>query len=110
VDPDGRRRRVLDGMRALLRTRAAHTAFHPSSPARWPDAPPSVAAVLRGAPGDEVLALQHLAGHGVRVDGAALLGRRWPAGARDLLTDAPVPDGDLPLGPFEVRWIEAPSR
>jgi hypothetical protein len=30
------------------------------------------------------------------------------ARARDLLTDAPVQGADAALGPFEVRWIDAP--
>ncbi|MBW6454425.1 MAG: hypothetical protein K0A98_00935, partial [Trueperaceae bacterium] len=104
--PGHRRRRVLDGMRRLLRARAAHPAFHPQAPARWPEAPPAVAATVRGAPGAEVLALQNLGAAGAAVDGAAMLGRRWPTGARDLLTGAPVPTGDLALGGHGIRWVE----
>jgi glucosylglycerate phosphorylase len=109
ADPGHRRRRVLDGMRRLLRARGAHPAFHPQAPARWPDAPPSVAAVVRGAPGAEVLALQNLGAAGVSVDGAALLGRPWPVGARDLLSGEPAPTGEIALGGHGIRWIEAPS-
>jgi glucosylglycerate phosphorylase len=107
ADPGHRRRRVLDGMRRLLRARGAHPSFHPHAPARWPDAPPSVAAVVRGVAGAEVLAVQNLAAAGVAVDGAGLLGRSWPAAARDLLTGEPVPDGAIALGPHEFRWVEA---
>ena len=109
ADPGHRRRQVLDGMRRLLRARGAHPSFHPHAPARWPDAPPSVAAVVRGAPGAEVLAVQNLAAAGVAVDGAGLLGRRWPAAARDLLTGERVTDGAIALGPHEFRWVEAPD-
>jgi sucrose phosphorylase len=109
ADPGHRRRRVLDGMRRLLRARGAHPAFHPQAPARWPDAPPSVAAVVRGTPGAEVLALQNLGAAGVSVDGAALLGRPWPAGARDLLSGEPAPTGEIALGGHGIRWVEAPS-
>ncbi len=107
-DPGHRRSQVLYGMRRLLRARAGHPAFHPQAAVRWPDAPAPVAAVLRTAGGSEVLALQSFARAGLRLDGAALLGRAWPAGARDLLADTPVPDGDLALVPFDVRWIELP--
>jgi glucosylglycerate phosphorylase len=109
VDPEGRRRRVLDGMRAMLQARARHAAFHPAAPARWPSAaPPSVAAVVRSAADGEVLALHNLAPTGVHVDLRQLLARDLPARARDLLTDAPVQGADAALGPFEVRWIDAP--
>lgn len=109
ADPGHRRRRTLDGMRRLLRARAAHPAFHPQAPARWPEAPRSVAAVVRAGPRADVLALHELAGHGVQVDGAALAGRRWPAGARDLLRGDQVADARIALGPYEVRWIALPS-
>jgi len=108
-DPGHRRRMVLDGMRRLMRARAAHPAFHPQAPARWPEAPPSVAAVLRGTPGNEVLALHNLGVDGVAVDGVALLGRRWPAGARDLLTGEPVPTGGIALGGHGIRWVSTPT-
>lgn len=108
VDPRGRRRQVLDGVRHLLRTRAAHAAFHPAAPQRWPDAPLSVAAVVRSTPTHDVLCLQHVGGPPSTIDGARLLGRRWPAGAHDLLRGASVPDGRVSLSAHEVRWIEAP--
>lgn len=108
ADPDHRRRRVLDGLRHLLRARGAHAAFDPAAPQRWPDAPAPVAAVVRSSFEDDVLCLTHVGDRPVRVDGAALLGRAWPAGARDLLRGAPVPDAHLTLAPFEVRWIAAP--
>jgi glucosylglycerate phosphorylase len=108
-DPDHRRSQVLHGMRRLLRARARHPAFHPQAPAVWPDAPAPVAAVRRRAGGSEVLALQSFGREGLRVDGAALLARAWPVGARDLLAGTPVTDGDLALAPFDVRWIELPA-
>jgi len=109
ADPDHRRSQVLRGMRRLLRARAGHPAFHPQAPVAWPDAPAPVAAVLRRAGGSEVLALQSFGREGLRVDGTTLIGRAWPAGARDLLAGAPVPNGDLHLAPFDVRWIELPA-
>ena len=109
ADPGHRRARVLHGMRRLLRARAGHPAFHPQASAAWPEAPAQVAAVVRRAGGSEVLALQSFGRDGLRVDGATLIGRAWPAGARDLLAGTPVPNGDLPLAPFEVRWIELPT-
>ncbi len=109
ADPRHRRRRVLDGLRHLLLVRAAHEAFDPAAPQRWPHAPASVAAVVRSARGTDVLCLHHVGGPGVRLDAASLLGRSWPANARDLLTGAPVPSADVAMAPFEVRWLEAPS-
>ena len=108
ADSRHRRHLVLDGMRRLLRTRGAHPAFHPQAPARWPEAPASVAAVVRSATGSEVLALQNLAATGVHLDGDALLGRRWPTSARDLLSGERLHDAAIALGPHGVRWIEAP--
>jgi len=108
-DPRHRRSQVLRGMRRLLRARAAHPAFHPHAPARWPEAPPSVAAVVRRSPDAEVLALHNLGPSGVAVDAAALLRRRWPDGVLDLLTGGRVPGATIALGPHEVRWIEAPG-
>jgi len=108
ADPGHRRRRVLDGMRGLLRVRGGHPAFHPQAPARWPEAPPSVAAVVREAAGGELLALHNLGAAGVAVDVGALLGRRWPARARDLLTGDAVPTAAIALGGHAFRWIEAP--
>ena len=100
ADPGGRRRQVLDGLRHLLRTRAAHAAFHPAAPQRWPASPTNVAAVVRTTPTHEVLCLHHVGGAPQALDGARLLGRRWPAGARDLLRGGPVPDGArVPGGP-----------
>ncbi len=107
--PDGRRRQVLDGLRHLLRTRAAHAAFHPAAPQRWPKAPSNVAALVRSTPTHEVLCLHHVGGPPQAVDGARLLGRRWPAGARDLLRGGSVSDGHVSLSTHEVRWIEVPS-
>jgi hypothetical protein len=65
-----------------------------------------VAAVVRRAPGAEVLALQNLGADGVAVDAAALLGRRWPTGARDLLSGEPVATGEIALGGHGIRWLE----
>jgi glucosylglycerate phosphorylase len=109
ADPAHRRRQVLDGMRRLLRARATHPAFHPQAPARWPEAPPAVAATVRGAPGAEVLALHNLGADGVAVDGAALLGRRWPAVARDLLSGEAVATAEIALGGHGIRWLEVPD-
>jgi hypothetical protein len=99
---------VLDGLRQLLRTRAAPAAFHPAAPQRWPEAPMNVAAVVRSTPTHDVLCLQHVGGPACSVDGGRLLGRRWPAGARDLLRGGSVSDAHVPLAAHEVRWIEAP--
>jgi sucrose phosphorylase len=108
ADPRGRRRQVLEGLRHLLRTRAAHAAFHPAAPQRWPEAPPNVAAIVRSTPTHDVLCLQHVGGPPRGVDGGQLLGRRWPSGARDLLRGGGVPDAHVSLAAHEVRWIEAP--
>ena len=108
ADPAGRRRQVLDGLRHLLRTRAAHAAFHPAARQRWPEAPPNVAALVRSAPDRDVLCLHHVGGPPQAVDGARMLGRRWPPGARDLLRGDTVTGAQLALEPYEVRWIDAP--
>lgn len=109
ADPLGRRRQVLDGLRHLLRTRAAHAAFHPAAPQRWPEAPASVAALVRSTPTHDVLCVHHVGGPPLAVDGARLLGRRWPMGARDLLRGGSVSDAHVTLAAHEMRWIEVPS-
>ena len=108
ADPLGRRRQVLDGLRHLLRTRAAHRAFHPAAPQRWPEAPMNVAAIVRSTPTHDVLCLHQVGGPSCSVDGARLLGRRWATGARDLLRGGSVPDAHVSLAAHEVRWIEVP--
>ncbi|MFN2323577.1 MAG: sugar phosphorylase [Trueperaceae bacterium] len=108
ADPRGRRRQVLDGLRHLLRTRAAHPAFHPAAPQRWPEAPANVAAIVRSTPTHDVVCLHHVGGPACSVDAARLLGRRWPMGARDLVRGEGVPDAHVALAAHEVRWIEVP--
>jgi sucrose phosphorylase len=104
-DPASLRRRVFDGLSALLRARAAHPAFDPFSPQEVLDLGPAVFAVRRAHSGDRVTCIVNVTGQAqsVSVD----LGD-----ARDLVTGQAidVSGGGLTLEPYQVIWAaHAPS-
>ncbi|HEM46682.1 MAG TPA: DUF3459 domain-containing protein, partial [Alphaproteobacteria bacterium] len=99
ADADGRRGRVLRGLRRLLRARRGRDAFHPSAPASVPDAPAGVFALRRGAEGEEVVCLHELAGAPADV--------RLDASGRDLLTGTRTEAGTVRLRPYQVLWLAA---
>jgi sucrose phosphorylase len=97
ADADGRRARVLRGLRRLLRARRGRAAFHPSAAASVPDAPPGVFALRRGAGDEEVVCLHELAGAPADVPLAA--------GGRDLLTGTRIEAGTVRMRPYQVLWL-----
>ena len=99
ADPAGLRRRVFDGLSALLRARAAHPAFDPFSPQEVLDLGPAVFAVRRAHRGDRVTCI-------VNVTGAAQSAPVDSLGAHDLVTGRAIDlsGGALSLEPFQVIW------
>ena len=86
---------VVSGIRARLRARQGHPAFHPEASQAVVDLGSDVVALRRtAADGREVVAVHNVTRHEVDVD--------LPDGI-DLLTGAPAVAG--PLGPYECRWI-----
>jgi len=99
ADPASLRRRVFDGLSALLRARAAHPAFDPFSPQEVLDLGPAVFAVRRAHQGDRVTCIVNVSGQAqsVSVD----LGD-----ARDLVAGQAIDpsSGGLRLEPYQVIW------
>lgn len=86
---------VVSGIRARLRARQGHPAFHPEAAQAVVDIGPEVVALRRtAADGRELVAVHNVTRHEVDVD--------LPDGV-DLLTGAPAVGG--PLRPYECRWI-----
>ncbi len=110
AQPGGRRRRVYDGMMALLRARARTAAFHPQQPQHVLDLGPAVFALWRGAPAaaGSVLALHEIAGREAR------LRVSWPgppARLTDVLTGRDIARAEAPhltvtLQPYQVLWLQ----
>jgi sucrose phosphorylase len=96
AEPDGRRARVLGGLRTLLRARR-RPAFHPAAPATVLDLGPGVFGVRRGQDAQAVTCLQELAGRGASV--------HLERPGTDLLTGDRFAPGELRLAPYGVRWI-----
>ena len=98
ADPLGRRARILAALRGLLRARRGRPAFHPSAPSTVLDAPKGVFSVRRGAEDRTVACVQELAGRDATV--------RVERGGRELLSGRPIEPGTVPVGPYEVLWID----
>ena len=98
AEPRGRRARILAALRALLRARRGRPAFHPSAPSTVLDAPPGVFTVRRGAEDRTVACVQELAGRDATI--------RVERGGRELLSGRPIEPGTVPIGPYEVLWID----
>ncbi len=97
ADPSSLRRRVYDGITALLDFRAAEAAFAPDRPQEVLPAEGSLFALLRGPDegGRRVLCLQNLGGTAASFDAAPQL----PALGAELSA--------VTLEPWETRWIAA---
>lgn len=109
ADPTSLRRRVLDGLSALVRVRRTEPAFHPAGPQRVLASPPSVLALERLSPdrSRRVVSLTNVSGRSrhVQVEGPAP-----HAVLTDLLSDRKVAadrDGliDVVLEPYEACWL-----
>ncbi len=114
ADPATREAQILQAYRRLLEVRREQAAFHPQAPQEILDLHPGVFAVRRGQGREAVLALISVRDEQltVRVTGEAVaLASRW----RDLLSGEVLHlanDGILqvPLAPYQVRWLRAVSR
>ena len=99
ADPGSLRRRVFDGLSALLRARAAHPAFDPFSPQEVLDFGPAVFAVRRASQRDRVTCIVNVTdqAQSVSVD---------LDNASDIVTGQAidVSDGILRLEPYQVIW------
>ena len=105
VDPASLRRRVFDGLSALLRARAAHPAFDPFSPQEVLDLGPAVFAVRRAHQGDRVTCI-------VNVTGAAQSVSADVEGGHDLVAGQGIDlsSGSLRLEPYQVIWASDAPR
>jgi glycosidase len=118
ADPASLRHRILYSYLHVIRTRAAHRAFHPNGPQQVLSLHPALFVLLRTAPdGSEVL----LCVHNVSDSGQSLsikLGTLpFPhAGrVRDLITGAAFPVGasgelSLQVGPYQVLWLTGDAK
>lgn len=100
-DPAGLRRRVFDGLSALLRARAGHPAFDPFGAQAALDLGPAVFAVVRGKPGQpQVTCVTNVTATPQSIPAAAI------AGTVDLTTGAALDlgGGALRLRPYQVVW------
>ncbi|HQX09928.1 MAG TPA: sugar phosphorylase [Thermoflexales bacterium] len=105
ADPGSLRRRVFDGLSALLRARAAHPAFDPFSPQEVLDLGPAVFAVRRASQRDRVTCIVNVTdqAQSVSVD---------LDNASDIVTGQAidVSDGILRLEPYQVIWASDAPR
>jgi sucrose phosphorylase len=101
-DPTSQRRRVFDGMAALLRVRRATPAFDPWAPQRLiGELPTSVFGIERTSRDgrQRVVCLHEVAGTATQVVAGHGSGR-------DLLSREPIPLDHVRLRPYQARWIE----
>jgi glycosidase len=113
ADPASLRHRVLYSYLHVIRTRAAHRAFHPNGPQQVLSLHPALFVLLRTAPdGSEVL----LCVHNVSGSGQSLstkldtLSFPHAGRVRDLITGAVFPVGasgelSLQVAPYQVLWL-----
>jgi hypothetical protein len=93
-------------MRALLAARRGHPAFHPAAPQEVVCVDGPVLALRRGPRhGRSVVALHNLGAAPQRVDPARLGLDAGPH--HDLVRREDVAPGQLRLGAYEVRWLDA---
>lgn len=98
-DPSTRTARVYSGIREMIEIRAAHPAFHPSSPQRVVEATSELLVIERGSASGIALVVVNVSGSDATFDLPAgrwvsMKGRR-PAGAR------------LNLAPWSSSWLRA---
>lgn len=91
------RRRIYDGMRAMLAARATHSAFSPFSPQEIPDVGRGVVAIRRGA---DVLCLTNVTSRAVSLELPAEMGQ-WKAilGCPDRTRKR------VSMPPYGVLWL-----
>jgi sucrose phosphorylase len=91
------RRRIYDGMQAMLAARATHSAFSPVSPQEIPDVGREVVAIRRGA---DVLCLTNATSHEISLELPADMGQ-WKAilGSPDRMGNR------VSMPPYGVLWL-----
>ena len=106
ADPTSEKAEVFSGMRALLAARRAHPAFHPAAPQHVVCTDGPVLAVRRGPrDGRSVVALHNVSAGPQRVDPERL--GQDPGPHHDLVRNEDLAPGELVLGAYEVRWLDA---
>ena len=111
--PDSLRHRVLFPYLHLIRTRAAHRAFHPNGSQQVLSLHPALFALLRGAPdGSEMLICVHNVSDCQQLLQIDLDALPFPhrGQVRDLITEAAFPvnaSGELlsEVAPYQVLWL-----
>ncbi len=100
------RRLVFDGLTRLLRLRVAHPAFNPFADQQVLALVPGAFCLIR-IPADSdrrLLCLHNVTDNKLRID--TRLGHMSDDPPIDLLNREPITLADLPLEPYQVRWIE----
>jgi len=113
ADPSSLRHKVFYPYLHLIRTRAAHPAFHPNGPQQVLSIHPALFVLLRIAPdGDTSLLCIHNVSNAEQPFSANLASLPFPHSGqvRDLITGAAFPvdtSGDLSLrvAPYQVLWL-----
>ncbi|MEE8391470.1 MAG: sugar phosphorylase, partial [Anaerolineae bacterium] len=115
TDPSSLRHRVFTAYLDLIRTRAAHRAFHPTGPQRVLSVHPALFVLLRTSPdgGESLLCIHNVSGveQSFSVN-LASLPFTCPCQMHDLVTEITFPvdgSGDLNLqvAPYQVLWLAA---
>jgi sucrose phosphorylase len=103
--PGGRRKQVLEGLRALLQARAVIPALHPAAPQEILDLSSHVFGLRRrSSDGSELICLAEV---GSRP--AHLSIRSTDAAGTDVLLHEPVRLDAIRLAPLQARWIVVPE-
>jgi glucosylglycerate phosphorylase len=101
----GRRRQVLNGLRALLQARAALSALHPAAPQEILDLGPHVFGLRRrSSDGSELICLAELASQPAHLSIGS-----GDAAATDVLLDEAVRLDAIRMAPLQARWIVVPE-
>lgn len=95
-DADSLRAQVLSGLRTLITHRKALPAFAPNSPQQVLALDRAVFALLRGAPGAQVLVLVNVSARAVELSHGMV--------GKDLLSGLPT-TGHTRLSPYQYAWI-----
>jgi sucrose phosphorylase len=97
--PDGRRTRVFAGLRAMLRTRAAHEAFDPFGAQEILDAPREIVAIRRGGEAG-ALCIANVSAREAAFD---LPASEWTP----ICGGGTISGGAVRLAPYDFAWLSS---
>ncbi|MBE9403173.1 sugar phosphorylase [Brachybacterium sp. p3-SID1565] len=96
-DPEGRRARVLEGIRHLMRVRRDQEAFEPTAPTTVHRLDPGVLALERGTGDAAVMCLHNVTDREITVE--------LPTADGDLLDPGAQIRAAVTLAPWQTRWV-----